>query len=314
MHIITHGDCDGICSGAIVLSVYPDSKVTFSNPVRLNESLKAVGRDEMVIVCDIAINEVLFQRAGNPFRDFKHLMYIDHHPLSESVRSQLASQLDIVHSIEASSSELAFYKFKGSIDPEMGRVAIYGAIGDYLDNTRGVQDLIEDWDKRTLYFQTGVLIQALEMIGKNDAKKLEILRALSKNILPSEIDSLTQLAVEASRKEEEMRAYVKDKVLKAGEVGYVLDPGGPLGKAAIYAKAYAGTAVGLAGEIRHGKVEMSLRTSSSIDLNSILSEVAPSFEGVGGGHAKAAGAEVPYERFQDFLKALSNKVSVNMLK
>ncbi|MGB9727133.1 MAG: DHHA1 domain-containing protein [Nitrososphaeria archaeon] len=314
MHIITHGDCDGICAGALVLSIYSDSKVIFSNPVRLYETLKKIDKNETIIVCDVAVNEVIFQSVGNFFKDFKSVIYIDHHPLSHEVSSNLSSNVEVVHMLGASASELAFYRFKESINPDMGRIAVYGSIGDYLDNTMGVQKIIENWDKRTLYFQTGILIQALEAIGKNDGMKLDILNNLSKNILPSEIDSLTQLAVEASRNEERMREYVKRNAVKFGEIGYVLDPKGPLGKAAIYARAYTGAHVGLAAEIKHGKVEMSLRTPFNIDLNSILVKVTPKFDGVGGGHAKAAGAEVPYERFQEFLEALSNQISVTLPK
>ncbi|MEM2153362.1 MAG: DHHA1 domain-containing protein [Nitrososphaeria archaeon] len=314
MYIITHGDCDGICAGALVLSIFPESNVVFSNPIRLYDSLKKVYEDETVIVCDIAINEILFEKLGCLLNNFKHIIYIDHHPLSDKIVSKLGPNIDLVHNLECSASELTFYKFKESIVPEYSRVAVYGAIGDYLDNTKGVQDIIVNWDKRTLYFQTGVLIQALEVIGKNDDKKLEILGKLSKNVPPSEIDSLIELAIESARKEEEMRKYVKDNVLKVGEIGYILNPNGPLGKAAIYAKAYTRASVGLAGEIRRGKVEMSLRTHFNIDLNSILIEIAPKFDGVGGGHSKAAGAEVPYERFQDFLNELNAKVSVNLPK
>lgn len=314
MYIITHGDCDGICSGALVLSIYSDSKVIFSNPVRLYDSLKKIDKDETVVVCDIAINEILFQKMGNLFNNFKCIIYIDHHPLSSKVKSQLSSNIDLIHDVECSASELTFYKFRKLINQEFSRVIIYGAIGDYLDNTRGIQDIIENWDKRTLYFQTGVLIQALELIGKNDNKKLEILKELSKNVLPSEINSLIELAIEATRREEGVRKYVKENVLKVGEIGYVLNPNGPLGKAAIYAKAYTNAIIGLAGEIKHGKVEMSLRTHFNMDLNSILVDIAPKFGGVGGGHAKAAGAEIPYEKFQDFLRALNVQVSVNLLR
>lgn len=59
---------------------------------------------------------------------------------------------------------------------------------------------------------------------------------------------------------------------------------------------------------------MSLRTHIDIDLNSILTQITPKFDGIGGGHAKAAGAEVPYEKFQDFLNALNAKVSVKLSK
>ncbi|MGQ9782338.1 MAG: DHHA1 domain-containing protein [Nitrososphaeria archaeon] len=313
MHIITHGDCDGICAGALAFSVHHGSRVVFSNPVRLYDSLQKIDGSESIFICDIALNDTLFQKVNEAFKNFEStITYVDHHPLSSKVRLELSSNVKLVHSLKNSASELAFYHLRESIDPEMGRVAIYGAIGDYLDTTEGVQLILENWDKRTLYFQTGILIQALEAIGRNDGKKLEILDELSKNILPSEIDSLTRLAVESAQKEEYTRKYVKKNAEKLGGIGYILDPDGPLGKAAIYARAYTGARVGLAGEVKRGKVEMSLRTNIEIDLNSILTEVAPKFGGVGGGHAKAAGAEIPFERFRDFLQALDNQISINL--
>ena len=33
--IFTHGDCDGICAGAVVKSAFPDSAVFFTSPVSL---------------------------------------------------------------------------------------------------------------------------------------------------------------------------------------------------------------------------------------------------------------------------------------
>ena len=54
--IFTHGDCDGICSGALALAAHKDAEIFFTNPVSLREDIdKAVDADR-VIICDIAIN------------------------------------------------------------------------------------------------------------------------------------------------------------------------------------------------------------------------------------------------------------------
>ncbi|WP_341537171.1 hypothetical protein [Methanosarcina barkeri] len=37
--VLTHGDSDGICSGAIAKTAYPDAYVYFTNPVNLLEKL-----------------------------------------------------------------------------------------------------------------------------------------------------------------------------------------------------------------------------------------------------------------------------------
>ena len=42
--ILTHGDSDGICSGAIAKTAYPDAYVYFTNPVSLLDELKPYRR------------------------------------------------------------------------------------------------------------------------------------------------------------------------------------------------------------------------------------------------------------------------------
>ena len=310
MHIITHGDCDGICAGAIALHSNKSARIIFSSPIKLYTTLEKIPRDEELIVCDIAINKSTSNNLVQLFKSFSsHILYIDHHPFPQSIKSQIASNLTLIQSNEQCASELVYMFFEKTLPLDVSRIAIYGAIGDYLDNTSQIKSLLENWDKRTLYFQTGVLVQALEDIGRNDGIKAEILQKLSDNVPPSEIDSLLEHAIIAFRKEEEMRIVIMKNVTKVGAVGYILEPNGPLGKAAVYARAYANAVVGVAGEIKQDLVEMSLRTTSRIDLDLILNKIAPLFGGVGGGHAMAAGAQIPYDKFNEFVRALNSEVS-----
>ncbi len=54
--ILTHGDSDGICAGALALAANPDSPLYFTNAVSiLTDILEAKGFDR-VVVCDIAVN------------------------------------------------------------------------------------------------------------------------------------------------------------------------------------------------------------------------------------------------------------------
>ena len=55
--ILTHGDSDGICSGAIAKTAYPDAYVYFTSPVSLLEKLNLIEDVETLIICDIAIDE-----------------------------------------------------------------------------------------------------------------------------------------------------------------------------------------------------------------------------------------------------------------
>ena len=72
---------------------------------------------------------------------------------------------------------------------------MYGAIGDYQDMTPGARQLIDDWDKRSLYYQAGTLTQGIE-VGRRDYDfKRGIVRELANNIIPSEIGGLAKKKV-----------------------------------------------------------------------------------------------------------------------
>lgn len=149
----------------------------------------------------------------------------------------------------ACASELAYTCFKDILDPEMSRVAIYGAIGDYSDNTPGVRELLNKWDKRELYLEAGILVAALEGIKKMDfAFKRSIVTYLSENRLPSLDRNLIEIAIRESEKNEKMRHVVRDLVKTHGKVAYVVNVEWSLGKAATYARAYGNTLVGVAAE------------------------------------------------------------------
>ncbi len=59
--IFTHGDCDGICAGAVVKSAFSDSNVFFTSPVGLlGELNNLVGNYDNIVISDIAIDEKTF--------------------------------------------------------------------------------------------------------------------------------------------------------------------------------------------------------------------------------------------------------------
>jgi RecJ-like exonuclease len=189
----------------------------------------------------------------------------------------------------------------------MRRVAIYGAIGDYYDNTPSVREWLHDWDKRNLFYQAGSLIQALIYMGRNYDFKRKLLAPLSHDVIPSEIPDLPELAKEGSRLEEMLRIRVKKQVKSLDNLAYVIDPKGYMSKSAIYAASYGRRGVGIAAEYRYKKqvYDMSLRSrNGKADLNRLLRSIAPRHGGTGGGHASAAGARVPKESFMTFLHEL----------
>ncbi|MGQ9478773.1 MAG: hypothetical protein ACUVQ0_01965 [Thermoproteota archaeon] len=170
------------------------------------------------------------------------------------------------------------------LDQDISRVAIYGAIGDYCDNTPMINELLNNWDKRELYLEAGILIAAIDNAGKrNYAFKKELLKYLSENKLPSLNENLVEMAVQQSRVDEEMRQVVKREVKTFGRISYVINIGWSLGKAATYARAYGNTPVGIAAEEEDTGIDISIRSVKLRNLHRLVSRTAEKLRGVGGG-------------------------------
>jgi RecJ-like exonuclease len=309
--VLAHGDTDGICSGAIALAAIKGAKLFFTHPTGLAEDLRQVDGD--LTVCDIALPAQGLEEALEELRRIRDLgakvVYIDHHPMPPSL-DRHSFPGEYVNVPWASVSELTFLEYQHMIPPDMNRVAIYGAIGDYLDDTYNVVKWLWDWDKSLLYLESGILIQAIDTIGRNHDYKREIALSLASNKLPSSDEKLVTRALSESINEEWMRKKMKDMVKVQGNVAYVRDIDWSLSKSAIYSKAAAGTLVGIGAETRKDFVDMSLRThSEAIDLNNALSLVTERIGGSGGGHPMAAGARIPEGKFQQFVQELDSVVS-----
>lgn len=314
--IFTHGDTDGLCAGAVALAANPEAHIFFTHPYGLAEDLNAAKNMDTVIICDIALSESHLTRILQRFSaiaDEGDLTYIDHHPLPQTVSNERIPGR-MVHKIGSSASELAYYLFRSNLDPLQARTAIYGAIGDYLDNTPLVQQLLKRWDKRTLYLESGILVQGIEGRKRDYELKRGIISNLAQNLPPSFDRRLVELAIQHTHIEEVAIRELKNRTQVRGRIAYTLNFPFSLGKTAIYVSGLTGALVGVAGEERKNMIDISLRTSSrEIDLNKILRRITPKLGGSGGGHPNAAGARVPEKNFERFLEELNENLFENSL-
>ncbi len=306
--IFTHGDVDGLCAGAIALAANPDAHVFFTHPYGLEGDLKEAERADKVIICDIALSESHLAKLLQSFSEIKrrgNLIYIDHHPLPDGISKKQIPGI-IIHNLDASASELTYMFFQSKVSQMHARTAVMGAIGDYMDNTPVIRSLLERWDKRTLYFESGLLIQGIEGQKRNHEFKRSIVANLANNLPPSFDRRLVELAIQNTHLEEIAIRELKDRAKVLGEVAYVLNFPFSLGKSATYVRGLTGALVGVAGEERKGMIDMSLRArNDKIDLNRILRRITRRIGGSGGGHPNAAGARIPKEKFGEFLRELN---------
>jgi single-stranded-DNA-specific exonuclease len=302
--ILTHGDCDGVCSGALALAANPGAKVFFTNPVSILSDIAEAKGCERLVACDLAINISTVDRFISLMEEQSRgseIIYIDHHPLPPGFQAPW-----LFHDIDSSGSLLTYKYFREALDRDMSRVAMYGAIGDYRDNDPLAVEMTLQWDKRSLYYEGGIVSQGVERERWDYDFKRAMVDALSRNMLPSGIKELALRAAESSKEENEMRKRVEKSVVPMKKLAYVIEPHGSLSKAAIYARAYGTTPVGVSAELRpeKGRYEISVRAVRGFDLNIVLDRVATKYGGTGGGHSMAGGARVPEKYLLPFLQEL----------
>lgn len=310
--IFTHGDGDGLCAGAIALAADMNAKVFFTHPYGLLEDLGNVNENDRVIICDIALSENRLEALMEKFSEIADgggLTYIDHHPLPDSLSIRDIPG-KVVHRPDASASELAYWLFRDQLSHGIDRLAIIGAVSDFMDGTSLIHSLLCNWDKRTVYFETGVLVQGIEGRKRDYDFKRQLIAHLATGGTPSGYEGLVKAATVNTEREEEVVRDLEKHIRFEGGIAYVINYPFSLGKTATYARAIAQAAVGIAGEGRGKMIDMSLRTCRrDLDLNRMLRKIAPKLGGSGGGHLQAAGARIPEERFAEFIKELKSSIN-----
>jgi single-stranded-DNA-specific exonuclease len=314
--VLTHGDGDGVVSAALTCA-YVRAKglacnVLFTHPVGVVEDLKTFTKQgDNITILDIAIDEL---RGDELLRVLKtraesgRVTYIDHHPLPEGFDA-VGGGVEFIHDTCCSASELSYRYFSGKgLDPEYGRVALYGAISDYLDETLWVRNELLKWDRRSIYLEAGILTQGLEGSRRDHEFKRKVVAHLSENKLPSMLQDLVSRALNQAIADEKLRLWVKANVHVYGSISYVVDPIGSLGRAANYAMVYGGTLVGIAAESRGDMYVLSLRSREGFDLNQVLRELSRRLNIHGGGHPYAAGARMKKDVFKRFLDELAASI------
>ncbi len=314
--VLSHGDLDGITSGAIALLKYPGSEFYFTRPSQVHQDLFRVAKDRprLVHISDIAINERRFDDlllALDRFPESTDILWTDHHPMSKEHRKQLERRVDLFHESGPCAAELVYRKFEQDLPEHAVRLALYGAIGDYCDDTPFARLHFDDIDKRTLYLEAGLLVQALQEIDYRSESK-DLVHQLTLGIKPSSMNDIVDLAMKATRIEHEVFRYVQSNAKKTGVVGYILDMpvNGYRGKSAKFSAYVTNSKIGISARSSEDEVDMSIRRRrTDLDLNRALNDILVSFDGAsGGGHPAAAGASLNRDDFPKFLQTFSDYV------
>ncbi len=315
--ILTHCDCDGICAGAIALSRFPGARIFFTKPVSFLHDFREVALDagiRNVIICDMALTKRDAKEIMATMKKARaKVMYFDHHVIPQNISwDDVNRSVNVYkHDPRASASEIIFRYFQKSVPKERVWLALYGAIGDYTDNTDFAEQRIRNWDRRALYFEVSSLIMGIKerRFSGYDAKR-RLVQSMSSGKNPSEMAGLVDAARKAVEREFDFYEIVKSNARKSGKIGYIKDPPefGFRGPSALFAATVKNAPVGLCMYTRRGYIDITARTRSddpSIVLNRLMELGAEKVGGSGGGLPKAAGARIPQDKLSEFLKIIN---------
>ena len=158
--VVAHGDADGVCSASLIRAALGEVDVFFSHPAGLLKDVREAseaGYSRMVIV-DISLSQPhineLTEVLGSLKKKGVEIVYIDHHPWPFGVGKEVFPG-DVYHMVGVSASELTYHYFRGRLEGDIERVALFGAIADYEDVTPWVIDALKRWDKRTYTMRLG---------------------------------------------------------------------------------------------------------------------------------------------------------------
>lgn len=308
--IITHSDADGICAGAIALAKFPSANIYFSKPVSLARELDEV-KSERLVICDIAINKPDASEIAKKLSQRSEVLYFDHHPTPTGFKP--AKNVKFFHDTKVSASEIIYRAYAKEMPTERIWIAIYGAIGDYSDDTPFIRKHLRDWDKRALFFEVSTIVMGIKNEGFSDyGAKRRIVTDLSRGLNPSSVPGLVESARQAV--EEEFRIYdeVKEKAVGVGNIGYIIKMQhfGFRGPTALFAATATDKPVGIAVFERRNHFDITMRTRiPDVKLNVIAEKAAQAVGGSGGGHPSAAGARIPMAMLKEFLKKTNSLVS-----
>ena len=311
MKVFAHGDGDGVCSAAIVKFLYPEAEIWFTKPSSLHTYLKELQPGTPLFILDIAINELHKEEIFKKLAELSgeaEVTYLDHHPLPLQVFKRDVP-CNFIHQTGVSTSELAFHYF--SPPPELDRVALWGAISDYCEETDFVRERLSSYDRRTIYMEAGLLSEALSEADFD--YKRQVVEALSKGASPVEVPGIFELILRANQKAKEVLEYVRRSVKVEGNLAIVYDlpSSSSGGKAAFNALGLTGADVGVCVLRKGEEMDISMRRRAGVNLNLdiLLRKVELRFGGSGGGHEGAAGARIPVQNFEGFMETLKREIS-----
>jgi RecJ-like exonuclease len=280
--IVSHGDCDGICSAAIAKMKHPHAEVSFGQPFTISEDIRHAiernGTPDLLLLLDIAGSEQL-EAELTQLKDVE-IVFIDHHPSSTQMKE--IPNVNSFISTTQSASQLTAGVFEISETP----LAKIGAIGDKLLRVSRTDPLLAE---------AQLISIAMSYKIHDDEFRAFLCRELAKGHMPSIISDVKTRAAKTKKQLAKIIDTAKANMIfessKTIIIQYPYDnidgyAGAVASKLAIEKKKVVLLMFRVANQ--PNMWIMTARAYRSVDVN--LDEVMKSFNG--GGHKYAAAGRI----------------------
>ena len=314
---ISHSkDVDGIGSAALVLAARGGGfKLTGYDEV-LEELQRVPAGVDSFVLCDIGMDQSRLPQFVDKLGDLAKrcdVMYIDHHYLSaESEKKLTRVRVKLVHAVEECSSMLTYQTFRKELPEEAKKIALYGAVTDYMDASPLAKKMIEKEDRLFILLEATLLSNSVAERGDDMGHVRMLTEELSRMKQPHEIDEVPTLAVEQLRRTVGLAREVKRGGKKMGMLAYMRTDQHATGSIAKLLIGAFDVPVGVAFREKSepGWYEVSFRGTSDckVHLGRVVGRLAERYGGSGGGHKLAAGCRIPRGKIVSLLKELNRRL------
>ncbi len=315
IEIITHKDCDGICSASL-LKIFLKNRGILPYKIEAKdislENLTLEGDKIIFLDLTMEVLSPLIQKTKN-----KKILVIDHHPFTEYPKNIIFYNPRAKEPHIYLPASFLVYDIVKKIDNTIEKykwIAGVGIIGDKGEiNNEECKKFVDRLKEKKLLYNLAEIISAIEIVyGEKGC--LECIDKLSESETPKEaLLKLSNLSLAKQELENILKKIEKNKKEKKGII--IIDASSEYGitslAASRLAEKYKDKIVIAYSKKEDGKVRISGRSNGIIDIGKVFYEIAEEMNAQGGGHEQAAGAEVKNEEeFERFIEKVIEKVNI----
>lgn len=307
-------DVDGLGAAAIVAASTQASIVLSDYDDLIANMKEAPEGIDGLLLCDLGTDNADlgdFLSEARRVTASATFTYIDHHAMSTTTRNKLRrAGVRLVHDEKECSSVLAYKTFEKSLPPSARKIALYGAVTDYMDDSPLSKKMMEQFDRQMVLLEATMLSYALGRRAGTPGFAERIVSELADMKQPHEMEGVPEAAEEQLAEMTALADEVKAGGKKQGRLAYMMTDQYSTGNVAKLLIGAFGVPLGVAlKEKNEGWYEVSLRGTSDckIHLGRTLAKLSGQLGGSGGGHAKAAGCRIPVAHAERLLLELSRR-------